>query len=113
VYFYTHMRGQQALFDALLKPKQQPSLPNSPKKGRSEEFIRKRNICLVYRYYFYVKLQGKPYHDTLDLLELEFFISKRMIIVHIDNNYSLLKGLFVEKPDLKDLKNSFSWMSWN
>jgi hypothetical protein len=68
------------------------------KKGRNDLLIRKRNKCLVARYFYYCHLKYKKYDACMTLLQAEFFLTSR----HINN---IIQENLEELQSLKELKN--------
>ena len=105
-------RGQQSLFNDLVKPLHPPAEKNSD-KGRSKALISKRDTRLLYRYYYYAQLQRRQYNDAISLLIEEFDLSERRIIECISEKHSELKQIFTGKPEKKHLEKLYPWLNWS
>lgn len=108
------LRGHRtylSLFDDP-EPSADPLPEPKERKGRSEELHTERNVLLIHRYYYLVKLKGRNYHDTLSILQLEFFISQRTITNTVDEFTALLKELNATKPELHYFKAKYPHLIW-
>ena len=103
------MRGQQALFNNFVsKP-----ATTATRKGRSADMIAFRDECLLYRYYYHIKIQGKRYDMALDDLSNEFYIRNSNIIYRMQCNSERLEQIMKqEQPDVKQLKQLYPWWVW-
>ena len=103
------MRGQQSLFDNYIeKP-----VKNTTRKGRSADMIALRDECLLHRYYYHIKLQGKRYDMALQELSTEFWIKNSNIIYRLQCNSERLEQIMKEEqPDLKQLRVLYPWWAW-
>lgn len=88
------------------------------RKGRSLEFITKRNECLFDRYLFYALATKKRYEAITEALSLTFFLSQVTIVELIGHNTDqilLLKkqysGISAEKLQ-KDLQKKWPEYNW-
>lgn len=83
-------RGQRVLNNLIFE-----ETNKSLRRGRSEEFIRNRNECLLYRYYYYYsKINRLRYEDVLEVLSNEFFLASRTITDLLGDNSELVKTIF-------------------
>lgn len=103
------MRGQQSLFDNYIeKP-----VKKATRKGRSADMIALRDECLLHRYYYHIKLQGKRYDMALQELSTEFWIKNSNIIYRLQCNSERLEQIMKEEqPDLKQLRVLYPWWAW-
>lgn len=103
------MRGQQSLFNNYVE---QPAAA-IVRKGRSAAMIALRDECLMYRYYYHVKLQGKRYDTAIQELSREFWVKNSNIIYRLQQNADRLEQIMKqEQPALKQLKIQYPWWVW-
>jgi len=105
------MRGQYSLFNSLL-PTQEITVSKSLRKGRSHKLIYSRNTLLIHRYYYYAKINRNQYADIIESLSSEFFLSQERIIICLNQNHPKVKAIFAEEPDIKHLRNLYTWLIW-
>ncbi|SFD01501.1 hypothetical protein SAMN05518672_10147 [Chitinophaga sp. CF118] len=103
------MRGQKALFNNYVnKP-----VAKTTKKGRSSDLIALRDECLLYRYYYYIKLQSKRYDMAIQELSNEFWVRNSNIIYRMKCNSDRLEQIMKqEQPDVKQLQSLYPWLVW-
>lgn len=105
------MRGQQSIFADIL-----PILVKEKQAGigRSKTLDARRNLKIVHRYYYYVKLQPKPleYSYIIKTVAEEFDLSYHRIIVVIQKNTDELKKIIATKPSKKDLQTLYPYLLW-
>ncbi len=103
------MRGQQSLFDNYIeKP-----VKKTTRKGRSSDMIALRDECLLHRYYYHIKLQGKRYDIAIQELSTEFWIKNSNIIYRLQCNSERLEQIMKhEQPELRQLKSMYPWWAW-
>lgn len=106
------LRGQAAIYNSLLPNPFEAAQDSATRKGRSEHLNRKRNEALICRYYFYVKHRSFQYITTLEMLEAEFFISKRTCVDILQQNRHLLNQLHGSKPSVKYFRDRYPHISW-
>ena len=105
----TMPRGSQTLFAEIFE-----STPGvaEQRKGRSADLHKKRNECLIDRYYFYGKFEEKRYSIILETLSHEFFISVVTIPDVISENVAQLQVLKREKPTEHYFKKKWPHLVW-
>ncbi|MCW3467630.1 hypothetical protein [Chitinophaga nivalis] len=103
------MRGQQSLFNNFInKP-----VVTTVRKGRSADMIALRDECLLYRYYYHIKLQNKRYDIAIQELSQEFWIKNSNIIYRLQcNSIKLEQIMKQEQPDIKQLKLQYPQWVW-
>ncbi len=67
---------------------------------------------IVHRYYYYVKLQGKPHETTLNVMENEVYLSVRTIINIIEAQTTDIKMLRQQQPGIKYFQNKYPHLVW-
>lgn len=82
------------------------------RKGRSEQLHQLRNEMLVHRYYYHVKIGGKQYAKTLEILQQELFISERTIVNTVSECSAMLRELNEKKPTLKYFNDKYPFFKW-
>ncbi len=82
------------------------------KKGRNDNLIADRNECLIYRYYYYAKVQRLRYSDVLEKMCKEFYLCERTVIDITQTKIELMNNVFSEKPQLKILKTKYNHLNW-
>ncbi len=103
------MRGQQSLFNNYIET----PVKKTTRKGRSADMIVLRDECLMHRYYYHIKLQGKRYDIAIQELSAEFWIKNSNIIYRLQCNSERLEQIMKqEQPDLKQLKILYPWWAW-
>jgi hypothetical protein len=103
-----HSTAYLSLFD---EPDQVMIIPPPERRGRSEALVLKRNELLMHRHWYYIKIMGRQYPVTLQLLEDEFFLTQRTIVDIFQRN-TLLKELNTAKPGVKYFKDKYPFMIW-
>lgn len=106
-----HRTTYLSLFDAPLTVVVN-NTPQTERRGRSEALVIKRNELLLHRYYYYIKIKGRQYQATLEMLENEVYLTQRTIVDAMQRNSPMLKDLNAIKPDLKYFKEKFPFMNW-
>jgi hypothetical protein len=106
------MRGQYSLFNNLLQNPATPQIKN-PTIGRSKDLISKRDKRLLYRYYFYIRIQRFTYQEAISRLNEEFDLSESRIVICLTQKTADLKQIIEEKPAVKLLKSLYPWMNWS
>lgn len=81
-------------------------------KGRNKELINERNLMILHRYYYYVRIQRKRYDDVLDELAKEFFLTCRRIIDIVSENAEKLNEINKNQLSIKDLKTAYPFFIW-
>lgn len=104
------MRGQRKLFENF----EQEVLAESPlpKKGRSPQLQEKRDALLVARFYFYTKTTKYRYEYILEILEIEFFLSKCRIVAVLDEQFVAVRKLHKEQPQVSIFKKEWPHLVW-
>lgn len=103
------MRGQQSLFNNYIES----PVKKTTRKGRSADMIALRDECLLHRYYYHIKLQGKRYDMAIQELSGEFWIKSSNIIYRLQYNSERLEQIMKqEQPDLKQLRILYPWWTW-
>lgn len=103
------MRGQQSLFNNYIES----PVKKTVRKGRSADMIALRDECLLHRYYYHIKLQGKRYDMAIQELSKEFWIKNSNIIYRMQCNSERLEQIMKkEQPDLKQLRLLYPWLIW-
>lgn len=103
------MRGQQSLFNNYIES----PVKKTTRKGRSADMIALRDECLLHRYYYHIKLQGKRYDMAIQELSREFWIKSSNIIYRLQCNSKRLEQIMKqEQPDLKQLRILYPWWAW-
>lgn len=107
LYLYS-MRGQYSLFNEFVE------VAESPKggKGRSADLIDARNECMMYRYYYLIRIKKMQYLDALDELAAQFFISTMTVIYQLQKNEGRLRAIMREEAAVKKLSKKFPWLNW-
>ncbi len=108
------MRGERSIFLSLFTDDTATTTAAAPeRKGRSEDLLQKRNELLICRHYYYTRIVELQYARALERLEDELYLSQRTIINIVNDNYTLLKKINSEKPEVKYFKTKFPFMVWN
>lgn len=103
------MRGQQSLFNSFVTRQEEKTV----RKGRSADMIALRDECLLYRYYYYIKLQGKRYDVAIQELSKEFWVKESNIIYRMQCNTGRLEQIMKqEQPAIKQLRLQYPWWTW-
>jgi hypothetical protein len=107
-------RGQHSLFNSMFDDDSICVAVPAPtvRRGRSEVLIEKRNDLLVHRYFFYVKILGRQYEKTLQILESELFIAQHTIVNVMTQDKTLLKELNSAKPSVRYFKEKYPFINW-
>lgn len=95
------------------------TLPKPKTKGRDAELIAKRDILLLFRFYYKSKVQRKIYDDVLTELEDEVFLSKVMLQKIIQSKAEI--ALLIKKqysslaaPSIKrEFQKKFPFIIWD
>jgi hypothetical protein len=82
-------------------------------KGRNKDLIVARNICMAYRYYYYVHLIRFRYDLVLMELQKEFYLTPETIPRIVEKHIDLIKKMTVEKVTVRQLKTKYPHMSWH
>lgn len=108
--------GQRTLYQSLfaeMQPAPVVDILTRERKGRSEFLKQKQNELIICRYYFHIKIMGRQYEATLEILEQqEIYLSQRTIINILNENSTLLRNLHNTKPDLKYFRNKYPHFVW-
>jgi hypothetical protein len=80
--------------------------------GRDLALAEKRNELLAHRYYYYVKIVRKNYPDTLQALQLEFFLSEYQISRVIADSGNVLARLKKIQPATKYFMAMYPHLVW-
>lgn len=103
------MRGQQSLFNNYVEK----TPPPATRKGRSAAMIALRDECLMYRYYYHIKLLGKRYDAAIQELSREFWVKGSNIIYRLQHNSARLEQIMEqEHPTVKQLRILYPWWIW-
>ena len=101
------LRGQR-LFNGLIDEEE----PKFSRRGRNEALIKRRNECLLYRYYYYSKIKRMRYGDVLKTVGEEFYIAPRTLSDILAEQAVSLKTIFKENPSIKELEKKFNYLNW-
>lgn len=106
--------GQRSLYQSLFAEMQlAPVVDVLTRKGRSELLKQKQNELIICRYYYHIKIIGRQYESTLELLEQqEVFLSQRTLVDIISNNQPLLRNLHNTRPDVKYFRHKYPHFVW-
>jgi len=106
------LRGHVSLYKSLFN--EETSARAKPqRKGRNEVHLQSRNELLVHRYWYYVKIKGLNYPQTLDILEnIEFFLTPGTIAWIIKCNFNVITELKAARPDAAYFKKKYPFMVW-
>lgn len=109
------MRGAQTLFLQLLEDDETVATTVSRNSGRDKALLQKRDVKLVHRHYYYLKIQKLQYQDILDNLSSEFDLAVYTIIerLQLQENHSLLRRLIKEDKKLPELRKEYPYLNWN
>lgn len=104
------MRGKNVLYSEFVGKENANKIS---KKGRSAELLESRDICLLYRYYYYIKIKKFGYEESLNSLCKEFFIAKSNVIFRLNLQAERLTYIVKEeKPCSEDMKRIYPWIEW-
>lgn len=105
--------GKRTVYTSLF-PQEVTAPPDETpdRKGRSEDLLLKRNLLLVSRYYYFVKLRGFQYHTTLKQLEKELFLTQRTITNILMGERAFLNELKKHNTDVPVFKKKYPFMLW-
>lgn len=84
----------------------------SETRGRSSDLIKRRNKCLMHRFYFYAKKRDLRYEDTITLLGEEFFLAPRTVMAIIIKTSSLPDVSYKEMKSAKELQSMYGFLNW-
>lgn len=104
-------RGSR-LFNNLMNESRNDLKEKYAKRGRNKDLVANRNECLLYRYYYYSKLQKLRYDEVLELMGREFFLANRSITDIIMSKSESLKIVFKEKLSIQELEKKFNFLNW-
>ena len=105
------MRGKNKLFSSQINQELRKGERNG--RGRSSELIRKRDIALMSRYYFYLNNSKLRYEEIIGRLSEQFFLSGHTVVQRLSYNSEIFDRLKKEKPLPKELDKSFPYMKWS
>jgi hypothetical protein len=109
------MKGHQSIYQSLFADENSVSTvaDTAPeRKGRSEALKAKQNELIVARYYYYIKIQGRQYEATLELLQAEIFLSTYTLVDIIKKNAHQLRLLKTAQPDVKWFRSRYPFLTW-
>ena len=102
------MRGQK-IFNEIIKDS---GIIRTPRRGRNNTLIDKRNDCLIARYYYYASVRNKCYEDTLRQIVSEFFLSPATIANIVQEHAEQLYYLKQKGPVLYYFQNRWPHLKW-
>ena len=102
------MRGQK-LFNELVKGN---GIEHPGRKGRNNSLIKKRNDCLIARYFYYCYFKNKCYEEVIRLLISEFFLSAPTILNIIQENTEHIIFLKQKSPTMYYFTHRWEHMKW-
>ena len=82
------------------------------RKGRNETLLKRRNSCLLTRYYYLGFYKNKGYEETVQLLEDIFFISTDTISRIILQNREMIEHLKETAPRIGYLRAIWPQYKW-
>ena len=100
------MRGRKMLLESA----QQQEKPKQ--KGRSSTQVRRRNECLMDRYYYYSAFTDKRYELIVETLSAEFFLSIHTIPDLIQDYARHITELKQKKPTVAYFSSRWPFMKW-
>jgi len=108
------MRGAQNLFSNFLENDEPETMPVSRNSGRDKALLLKRDIKLVHRHYYYLKIRRLQYPDIMANLSREFDIADYTIIERLqkEDNHRLLSTIIKEAKKVSDLKKEYPFLVW-
>ncbi|TAN18813.1 MAG: hypothetical protein EPN37_04435 [Chitinophagaceae bacterium] len=106
------MRGQYILFNDFIETDVSTALSEPGGKGRSAELIDLRNECMMYRYYYLIRIKKFQYLDSLEELSRQFHISVSTVIYQFQKNDVQLRKVMNENASIKTLQNKYPWLLW-
>ena len=102
------MRGQK-VFKEIIKTNR---LSSTPRKGRNDKLVTRRNECLLARYFYYGFYRNMCYEEILRELVAEFFISPNTIANLIQTNTELLQSIKQNAVVLHYFQNKWPNLKW-
>jgi hypothetical protein len=105
------MRNGIKILESLTNDKSENKAIKEP-KGRNSKLAKNRDECIMYRYYYYAKIQRLRYDDVHKILSKEFFYAERTISNVIIKNHDQLKNIFNDKPSINKLKEKYPFLTW-
>ena len=105
------MRGQTTLSNYFNS--NDDSSTSEVKKGRSKVLNNKRNLALIYRYYYYSKFTKMKYDCIIEILSNEFYLSQVTIPEVLSNNSTILSDVKKTNPTIHSLRNSYPYYNWS
>jgi len=108
------MRGAQSLFSNLLQNDEPETLTVVRNSGRDKALLQKRDVKLVHRHYYYLKIQKLQYQDILTHLSIEFDLAEYTIIerLQMEDNHRLLRSMIKEDKKISDLRKEYPFLVW-
>lgn len=104
------MRGHAKFKKLFTEDTQQPE---SPKRGRNADLICKRNMLLLYRYYYYARVGKMRYEDIIERLVEEFYLASATVVRLITfDEADKLNTIKDEAPGVKTLERIYPHMNW-
>lgn len=101
------MRGSNTLYRSLLAI--EPPQTNGTGK---RVYLDQRDDALAYRYYYYAELKQLGYERSLSILEREFYLSQRAVILRLEQRTGLIKQAVRERVRVADLRGLFPHYNW-
>lgn len=99
-------------YNELLLEEESTTLPKQKKGGRSVQKIENRNNFLFHRFYYYTKLQGKNYPNTLQDLANETWLTTTTVGEIIQDNSNKILLIKKAAPTIKQLKQLWQHIEW-
>lgn len=81
-------------------------------KGRDKSCIKKRNLKLIARFYYYSDIIGLKSEKCTLILENEFNIKQATISDILYDNTDVVSSFYKSKISLSNLKNSYPYLNW-
>ena len=100
-------------YDRIIKEDSMPKAPVQTKAGRNKEIVAIRNMCMLHRYYYYVRMINLRYDLVLAELQKEFYLTSETIPRIINKEIDTFRDIAKRKMTARQLEKKYPNFNWS
>ncbi len=89
-----------------------PDMEPTGGKTSRQEHVRRRNLEMIARYYYWTEIRRRRFDDVIRILSEEFHVEDRTISNALLDLGDYLNGLYRDKRDVRELRKEYPGRNW-
>ncbi len=89
-----------------------PDVEPTDGKTSRQEHVRRRNLEMIARYYYWTEIRRRRFDDVIRILSEEFHVEDRTISNALLDLGDYLNGLYRDKRDVRELRKEYPGRNW-